>query len=266
VKNLSYKDIFLSKSLVLFLFTLLLMYSACSLYQLKTPPLPEITSHYAIDASGRDTSFQQIDNLYTKTSLAYVDFPTITDSIIIALKNHQALLKIRKQDEIQKFDNLELSITEMAKTIALLIQLRDDPSKLDELDAYRISGEKDSGDVKFTGYYTPLIEVSKRKTKKFKYPIYSKPDGFLGKLPTRKAIDFENILQNRGLELAYAKSRLDVYFMQLQGSGYVQYRDGTRQMFGYGGSNGHGYRSIGRYLKNNDYRIGSISTQHYSSD
>jgi len=147
----------------------------------------------------------------------------------------------------------------MAKTIELLIQLKEDPSKLAELEAYRISGEKKSGNVKFTGYYTPLIEVSKRKTNIYKYPIYAKPDGFIGSLPTRKAIDFENILKDRGLELAYAKNRLDVYFMQLQGSGYVQYRDGSRQMYGYGGANGHGYRSIGRYLKNNDYRVKSIS-------
>jgi len=259
VKNQSYKDSILSKCLVLFLLGFLLQFSACSLYQLKAPPLPDITSHYAMDNKGRDTSYQQIVQLYTKKSLNHVDFPLITDSLIIALKNHQTLLKIRKQDEIQVFDNLELSIAEMEKTIEILLQLREDPSKLKELDAYLISGEKETGNVKFTGYYTPLIQVSKRKTKSFKYPIYSKPDGFIGKLPTRKAIDFENILEGRGLELAYAKSRLDVYFMQLQGSGYVQYRDGSRQMFGYGGSNGHPYRSIGRYLKNNDYRISSIS-------
>ena len=244
---------------MLLLLGLALSIGACSLYQVESPPLPEITPYYAMDASGRDTSYQQIENLYTKTSLDYIDFPVITDSLLIALKNHQTLLKIRKQDEVQVFDNLELSIAEMAKTIELLIQLKEDPSKLAELEAYRISGEKKSGNVKFTGYYTPLIEVSKRKTNIYKYPIYAKPDGFIGSLPTRKAIDFENILKDRGLELAYAKNRLDVYFMQLQGSGYVQYRDGSRQMYGYGGANGHGYRSIGRYLKNNDYRVKSIS-------
>ena len=78
-------------------------------------------------------------------------------------------------------------------------------------------------------------------------------------MPTRKAIDFEGILDGHGLELAYAKSRLDIYFMQVQGSGYVQFRDGSTMTFGYGGSNGHPYRSIGRYLKMNDYRISSIS-------
>jgi len=259
VKNLSYKDAFLSKCLVLILLGFLLLYSACSLYQLKTPPIPEITSHYAMDAFGRDTSYQEIEHLYTKKSLDNVEFPLITDSLIIALKNHQTLLKIRKQDEVQTFDNLELSLSEMKKTIDILLQLREDPSRLEELEAYLISGEKKSGNVKFTGYYTPWIQVSKRKTEQFKYPIYSKPDDFIGKIPTRKAIDFENILKNRGLELAYAKSRLDIYFMQLQGSGYVQYRDGSKQMFGYGGSNGHPYRSIGRYLKNNNYRINSIS-------
>ena len=47
--------------------------------------------------------------------------------------------------------------------------------------------------------------------------------------------------------------------MQVQGSGYVQFRDGSTMTFAYGGSNGHPYRCIGRYLKMNDYSISSIS-------
>ncbi len=232
---------------------------ACSLYQGKSPPTADISAQYPMDEKGRDTSIQYLANLYTETSLEDVSFPQISDSLIEALHHNQRLLKIRKQLKVQHFDNLEVSVEDMKNTIDILLQIKDNPDAVGDLVAYQIAGQKKKGNVKFTGYYTPLIQVSKRKTKTYKYPIYSKPTHFIGKLPTRKAIDFEGILQGQGLELAYAKNRMDIYFMQVQGSGYVQYRDGSKQMFGYGGSNGHPYRSIGRYLKMNDYPISSIS-------
>lgn len=233
--------------------------SACSIFGEKDPPTPEINACYSFDKDGRDTSTNYLVNLYTLTSLDDIDFPEISDSLIIALENHQRLLKIRKQDKVQNFGNLELSIAEMEQTIALLKEIKNDPRSIEKLEAYQIAGEKKTGNVKFTGYYTPLIQVSKKKTSKYKYPLYAKPKTFDGKLPTREEIDFESALDGLDLELAFAKSRMDIYFMQLQGSGYVQFRDGSKQMFGYGGSNGHAYRSIGRYLKLNDYRISSIS-------
>jgi len=232
---------------------------ACCFYSSKTPSVPDITPHYLSDSAGRDTTQSYLPSLYTPTSLDDVDFPLITDSLLLALQHHRKLLRIRKQNTVQNFDNLEINLSELNRTIDILMELRTNPDSMENLMAYQIAGEQKTGNVKFTGYYTPLIQVSRKKTKEYKYPIYAKPTHFVGRMPTRKAIDFEGILHGKGLELAYAKNRLDIYFMQLQGSGYVQYRDGTTQMFGYGGSNGHSYRSIGRFLKMNDYKISSIS-------
>jgi len=258
VKTKPKKQILIAGVKCLFILSAILSLTTCGLYEVKAPPIPDISAYYPMDEKGRDTS-KFFNLLYTRTSLDHIDFPEISDSIILGLEHQERLLKIRKQNQIQNFDNLELSLTEMGETIALLKRLKDDPNILDQLEAYQISGEKNSGNVKFTGYYTPLIQVSKKRTDKYKYPIYSKPLDFIGKLPTREEIDFQGALEGLDLELAYAKSRLDIYFMQLQGSGYVQYRDGSKQMFGYGGSNGHPYRSIGRYMKMNDYSISSIS-------
>jgi len=232
---------------------------ACSLYHVEPPPIPEIIAQYPMDEVGRDTFQNKLSDLYTPVSIKHIDFPKITDSLMIALKHHKKLLKIRRQKEIQVLDNLEITVQDMERTIETLMQIKTKPDSLENLIAYQIAGEKKSGNVKYTGYYTPLIQVSKEKTNVFKYPIYSKPHHFIGKMPDRKAIDFEGILEGQGLELAYAKDRLDIYFMQVQGSGYVQFRDGSTQTFGYGGSNGHPYRSIGRFLKMNEYKISSIS-------
>ena len=102
--------------------------------------------------------------------------------------------------------------------------------------------------------------MSKKQTSKYIYPIYAYPENWKGTLPTRQQIDGEGILQGKGLELAYAKRLEDIYYMQLQGSGLVKFKNEQNQYFGYAGTNRHSYSSIGRYIKNNEsIRLKNIS-------
>ncbi len=55
-------------------------------------------------------------------------------------------------------------------------------------------------------------------------------------------------LKGKGLELLYFADPVDVFFMQIQGSGRVKLTDGTTVRVHYDGKNGHPYSSIGRYL------------------
>jgi membrane-bound lytic murein transglycosylase A len=55
-------------------------------------------------------------------------------------------------------------------------------------------------------------------------------------------------LKGRGLELLYFADPVDVFFMQIQGSGRIKLTDGTTVRVHYDGKNGHPYSSIGRYL------------------
>lgn len=48
--------------------------------------------------------------------------------------------------------------------------------------------------------------------------------------------------------LLWAKSAVDVFFLQVQGSGIAVYPDGTTQRVGYDGQNGHPYTAIGKEL------------------
>ena len=48
--------------------------------------------------------------------------------------------------------------------------------------------------------------------------------------------------------MAFAKDAFEVYTMQVQGSGIVEYPDGEQSMFRYAGNNGYKYKSIGRHL------------------
>jgi membrane-bound lytic murein transglycosylase A len=123
-----------------------------------------------------------------------------------------------------------------------------------------------------TGYYEPLVEGSRTPTAVFKTPLYKRPsdlvnlvdetqrgaksasltharktDKGLEPYPTRAQIE-QGALKGRGLELLYLADPVEVFFMQVQGSGRVKLPDGSIVRVHYDGKNGHPYTSIGRYL------------------
>ncbi|MBF0378469.1 MAG: MltA domain-containing protein [Desulfamplus sp.] len=130
--------------------------------------------------------------------------------------------------------------------------------------------------VLFTGYYEPSLQGSLIKEGDYIYPIYSKPNnlievprgGFSGKyrgtpasgarrnskkelIPyyTRAEID----LMGSGFEkyakpLAWVNSKIDRFFLEIQGSGRVELKQGGTLRVQYSAKNGRPYRSIGKYL------------------
>lgn len=128
-----------------------------------------------------------------------------------------------------------------------------------------------------TGYYEPLIEGSRKREGRFQHPILSRPSdlvnvvdetqrgavgvnftharmGPAGKLvpyATRAEID-AGALKNLNLELFYLADGVDVFFLQIQGSGQIKLPDGTVARVNYDGKNGHPYSSVGRYLIDNN--------------
>lgn len=114
--------------------------------------------------------------------------------------------------------------------------------------AYQMEGVDSYGNVQFTGYYTPVIQARYTPQGEFKYPLYRMPPRGRGRLPDRAAI-YAGALDGRNLAIAYSNSLLDNFMMEVQGSGYIDYGDGRPlTFFGYGGKNGHPYRSIGKIL------------------
>ncbi|MGB0960184.1 MAG: MltA domain-containing protein, partial [Halocynthiibacter sp.] len=63
-----------------------------------------------------------------------------------------------------------------------------------------------------------------------------------------KEIETQRALDNRGLELAWLNDPVEVFFLQVQGSGRIKLTDGNTMRVGFGGKNNHKYRSIGREL------------------
>lgn len=66
--------------------------------------------------------------------------------------------------------------------------------------------------------------------------------------PDRAGIE-AGAFAGRGLELAWAADPVDLFFLQIQGSGRLRMADGSSLRIGYDGQNGHSYVAIGKLLK-----------------
>lgn len=139
---------------------------------------------------------------------------------------------------------------------------------------YKSSGSK----ILFTGYFEASLNGSLTRTDVFQYPLYKKPsdlailetsdfpqlasvassttqirvrvteDNRILPYYSRKEIDTDNVLANRGLELVWTDSIVDAFFLQIQGSGVVTLPDASQLRLGYAEKNGHPYRPIGKLL------------------
>lgn len=132
--------------------------------------------------------------------------------------------------------------------------------------------------VLVTGYYEPLLHGARQPSERYRYPLYRRPDDLVvielkdfyfagqasgmprrtrGRLtadrrvvpyPDRDAIDHAGALAGRNLELLWVDDPIDLFFLQIQGSGVVELETGETVRVGYAESNGHPYRAIGRLL------------------
>ena len=157
----------------------------------------------------------------------------------------------------------------VAELMALLPAMDRDPRLL----ADRFQWLKVAPDTLLTGYYEPWLEASLTPDDTYRYPLYGVPDDLktvdLGKFhhrwkgqrlvyrmsedgiepyPDRAAIDSKGVLEDKGYEIAWARDPVDVFFLQIQGSGRLALPDGTSKHILYEGKNGRKYVSLGRLL------------------
>ena len=118
-----------------------------------------------------------------------------------------------------------------------------------------------------TGYYEPEIQASHSPQPGYA-PIYmvppdlvrcTRPDGTAGRgrvdpsgacMPYYSRSDIENgALANKGLEIAWAADPVDLFFVEIQGSGRLVFPDGSSERIGYADQNGLPYTAIGKLLR-----------------
>ena len=128
------------------------------------------------------------------------------------------------------------------------------------------------GRMLVTGYYEPIVEADERPSVEYGVPILRLPDDLVevrleafdarfrgervfGRVEGRRLVPYwtradidAGRLAGRGLELAWARDPVDVFFMEVQGSGTLRFPDGRERRVGFSGANGRPYRAIGRLL------------------
>jgi membrane-bound lytic murein transglycosylase A len=119
----------------------------------------------------------------------------------------------------------------------------------------------------FTAYYEPELDGSPVRTPRFAWPIYRRPPELReGQVFHTRAEIERGILRGRGLELAWLDDPVDVYFLQVQGSGRIRMPDGRVMRVGYAGRNGHAYRSVGQEMvRRGTHSMDQVSAQEISA-
>ena len=137
---------------------------------------------------------------------------------------------------------------------------------------YQVFNPDGSSQGLITGYYEPKLMGSRVKTARFRYPLYGVPDDLLtidlsevypqlkdmrlrGRLQGKRVVPYYNradIEQGKaavqGRELFWVDDAVELFFLQIQGSGRIELPDGTAVKVGYAEQNGQPYSSIGKKL------------------
>jgi membrane-bound lytic murein transglycosylase A len=123
---------------------------------------------------------------------------------------------------------------------------------------------EDGNAALFTGYFEPELDGSRVQTARYRYPVYAMPPEAKRIRPwlTRRDILSTDVMNGRGLEIAWVDDSVELFFLQIQGSGRIRLPDGNFIRVGYSGANGHLYRSIGAELvRRNVYKPHQVSAQ-----
>jgi membrane-bound lytic murein transglycosylase A len=138
-------------------------------------------------------------------------------------------------------------------------------------DAWSIAAADGSAEGTITGYYEPVLAGSRSRTDRFRVPVYGVPADLIAVdleslhpelkglrlrgrvegnrlVPYRTRAEIEGGDDFRAAVIAWIEDPVELFFLQIQGSGQIALDTGERLRLGYADQNGHPYRSIGRYL------------------
>jgi membrane-bound lytic murein transglycosylase A len=137
---------------------------------------------------------------------------------------------------------------------------------------YAVHNTDGSAEGLVTGYYEPLVRGSRTPSKTYRFAVYGVPDDLLvvelteaqpnlkgmrlrGRLQGNKVVPYHTRAEIergdaavRGREILWVDDAVELFFLQVQGSGRVKLPSGEIVRIGFAEHNGHPYKSIGRLL------------------
>ncbi|MDE5879734.1 MAG: MltA domain-containing protein, partial [Desulfovibrio sp.] len=144
--------------------------------------------------------------------------PTVRKSLLYVNSKPQGALAIDRP-------GLKVTWGELSRTLRrlqeLLPRLDADPGLL----AQNFRWVPVPKGIDYSGYYEPRVAASRTKKPGYEQPIYAVPPDLAkvkarrGRYYDRRTIEEKQVLAGRGLELAWAADPVDVFFLEIQGSG-----------------------------------------------
>ncbi len=137
---------------------------------------------------------------------------------------------------------------------------------------YQVTNPDSTSSGLITGYYEPLLNGSRSRSARFRYPVHGVPSDLLvidlasvypelksmrlrGRLQGNKVVPYYSRaeIENgaalvKGRELFWVDDAVDLFFLQIQGSGKIKLPGGELVRIGYADQNGYPYKSIGKTL------------------
>ena len=230
-----------------------------------TPIFPE-TQFASNDRYNRST-FDESDFLWVPNVRKKINSPEKNDQAVSGdLKNSllQMVHYLRSQNPDHRVAQrgVNLTIKTLSRTLDKLLHWNGqlDPHELQsQFDLIPLATSAQQK-TKFTGYYTPIVKASTRPFGEFIYPIYRSPMAGSLRLLPREMIN-QGALNNKGLEIAWTNDPIGLFYMQVQGSGILEYRTGLRMTLSFDGSNEKPFRSLAKYMQKMGYLQGNLGRE-----
>lgn len=157
----------------------------------------------------------------------------------------------------------------------------------DDFAVYQSTGKDEARTVVYSAYYEPTLSARLAPDAVYRYPIYGRPEDLVdadlglfepslqgmriaGRVQgrqlvpyyTRQDIDALGALKDTGRAIAWAKDPMDIFFLQVEGSGWLDLGGGSRRRIRFDGHNGRKYVSVGLYL----IESGRIPRERFNRD
>lgn len=243
--------------------------TGCSVFQ-KQPSLSTPLIHVAPGDAGYPSFSDDLD------------YEGLEDAVAKSLLYYSRLPK----DRSFRFGEKRVTTGTMVQTAMRFLYLIQHHPKPDDLadivrenfDVYMSRGQKGAGDVLFTGYYEAQLFGSRTRSDRYRYPVLGRPENLVtinlknfpgvkvsgksrlvGRVNARgEMVPYYPRKEVGGAEaekilpfteaLVWVDDPVDLFFLEIQGSGVVDLEEGGEMRVQYRGKNGQPYRSIGGYL------------------
>jgi membrane-bound lytic murein transglycosylase A len=230
-----------------------------------------------VEKPTQDTAMEKISSYSYPQFSDDLDYHGLEHGIL------QSLVYLRKipVDRVFVFGRDRYDTIHMIRSLEYFLEyIQQNPSSKELKDflkakyrVYRSVGRDGRGEVLYTGYYEPNLRGSLFRSAEYKFPIYARPNDLLtidlslfnekykgekiiGRYTDqtvvpyydRNDIDYKDALGDSAEVLAWVTDPIDIFFLQIQGSGKVYLDNGEVINVHYHATNGQPYRSIGKLL------------------